>query len=110
MATPDPAAEATGAGLTGKQRRHLRALANPLKATVQVGREGITPPLVKSLEAEFAHRELVKVSVNPNAAASAREMAPALAAAAGAHWVQTLGRTVVLYRAADPPEIVLPAP
>jgi RNA-binding protein YhbY len=52
----------------------------------------------------------VKVSVNPNAEVPARELARDLARAAGAHWVQTIGRTVVLYRAAEPPEIALPAP
>jgi RNA-binding protein len=98
------------AELTGKQRRHLRSLAARLKATVQVGREGLSERLLQSLEAEFGHRELVKVSVNPNAEVPARELARDLAQAAGAHWVQTLGRTVVLYRAAEPPEIALPAP
>ena len=94
--------------LSGKQRRHLRSLANRLKATVQVGREGLSAGLLGSLEAEFAHRELVKVSVNPNAETPARDLAADLAKAAHATWVQTLGRTIVLYRPADPPEIVLP--
>lgn len=98
------------AELTGKQRRHLRSLANRLKATVQVGREGVSDGLLQSLEAEFSHRELVKVAVNPNADADPRELGPALAEAAHAHWVQTVGRTVVLYRPAEPPGITLPAP
>jgi len=97
------------ADLTGKQRRHLRALAVRLKATVQVGHEGLSERVLASLEAEFGHRELVKVSVNANAEAPARELAMDLARAAGAHWVQTLGRTVVLYRPAQPPQIALPA-
>lgn len=95
--------------LTGKQRRHLRALANPLKPTVHVGKEGVSEGLLHSLEAEFEHRELVKLSINQNCASSARELALDLARAAKAHWVQTLGRTVVLYRPLDPPEIILPA-
>jgi RNA-binding protein len=96
------------AELTGKQRRHLRSLANRLKATVHVGREGISEGLLSSLEAEFAHRELVKIAINPNAETGARELGADLARSSGAQWVQTLGRTVVLYRPADPPEIVLP--
>jgi RNA-binding protein len=97
------------ATLSGRQRRFLRSLSNALKATVQVGKEGLTDGVRRSLEAEFVHRELVKVSVNPNADATARDLAQELAVAAGAQWVQTLGRTVVLYRPADPPEIALPA-
>lgn len=97
------------ADLTGKQRRHLRALANRLPATVRVGKDGISDALVASLEAELAHRELVKVALNPNADVTPATIARRLPEATGARWVQTLGRTIVLYRPADPPEIALPA-
>lgn len=95
--------------LTGKQRRFLRSRANTLKATVQVGREGLTENVVESVRAEFEHRELVKVAIGKNAECAARDIAHDLAERAGAHWVQTLGRTVVLYLPADPPELRLPA-
>ncbi|MDH4228623.1 MAG: ribosome assembly RNA-binding protein YhbY [Nitrospirota bacterium] len=94
--------------LTGKQRRYLRSLSNQLKPTIQIGKEGLSDGVLGSLEAEFAHRELVKLSVNPNCGENARDLAHDLAKTARAHWVQTLGRTVVLYREADPPEIELP--
>ncbi|MDH5527775.1 MAG: ribosome assembly RNA-binding protein YhbY [Nitrospirota bacterium] len=95
--------------LTGKQRRFLRAHANTLKATVQIGREGLTDGVVTTIAGEFEHRELVKVAIGKNADCDAREIAFELAARAEAYWVQTLGRTIVLYRAADPPELRLPA-
>ncbi len=95
--------------LTGKQRRHLRSLANRVKATVHVGKEGVSEAILAVLAAEFTHRELVKISVNQNAAESAREMGQSLAEAANAHWVQTIGRTVVLYQPLDEPEIKLPS-
>jgi len=97
------------ADLTGKQRRHLRALANRLPATVRVGKEGVSESLVASVAAEFAHRELVKVALNPNAEVTPAAVAQQLPAATGSTWVQTLGRTIVLYRPAEPPEIALPA-
>lgn len=95
--------------LTGKQRRHLRALANRLPATVRVGKDGVSDALVASVAAEFAHRELVKVALNPNADVTPAAVARQLPGATGSTWVQTLGRTVVLYRPADPPGIALPA-
>jgi len=97
------------ADLTGKQRRHLRALANRLPATVRVGKDGVTAALIASVAAELTHRELVKVALNPNATVAAADLARDLPAATGTRWVQTLGRTIVLYRPADPPEIALPA-
>jgi RNA-binding protein len=95
--------------LTGKQRSFLRARANTLKATVQVGKEGLTDGVIATIAAEFEHRELVKVAVGKNADCDTREIAHDLARRAGAHWVQTVGRTVTVYRAADPPELRLPA-
>lgn len=97
------------ADLTGKQRRHLRALANRLPATVRVGKDGVSESLVASVTTELAHRELVKVALNPNAEVTPAAVAKALPGATDSTWVQTLGRTIVLYRPADPPEIALPA-
>jgi RNA-binding protein len=94
--------------LTGQQRRYLRSLANRLGVTVRVGKEGVSDAVLAELGHEFEHRELLKLSVNSNCESSAKELAHDLARRAGAHWVQTLGRTVVLYRAGDPPEIKLP--
>jgi RNA-binding protein len=95
--------------LTGKQRRHLRALANRLPATVRVGKDGVSASLVASVTAELAHRELVKVALNPNAEVTPAAVASQLPTATDSTWVQTLGRTIVLYRPAEPPEIALPA-
>jgi RNA-binding protein len=97
------------ADLTGKQRRHLRALSNRLPATVRVGKDGVSDALVAKVAAELAHRELVKVALNPNAEVTPAAVARQLPEATGAQWVQTLGRTIVLYRPADPPAIALPA-
>lgn len=95
--------------LTGKQRRYLRSLGNRLKATVHIGKEGISDALLASLETEFTHRELVKLHVNPNCELTPKAVAQELPGVADAHWVQTIGRSVVLYRPLEEPEIVLPA-
>lgn len=96
--------------LTSKQRAHLRSLAHHLKPIVQVGNEGVTRPLLKTVEEAFNTRELLKVKVLEGAAEGPRETADLIVAALeGVHVAQTIGRTIVLYRP-DPeePEIVLP--
>jgi len=85
--------------LTGKQRRHLRALGQRLAATVQVGHDGVTDGLVAQLDAQLEALELVKVRVSENAPEGRHDIAEALAQRTNAHLAQVLGRTALLYRA-----------
>lgn len=90
--------------LTAAQRARLRSLAHALKPILHVGKEGISESALTALREAFHHRELLKVKVLDSAPASARDAGRALADAIdGAHLVQVIGRTVVLYRA-DPEE------
>jgi RNA-binding protein len=84
--------------LTGKQRRHLRALGQRLTATVQVGDNGVTDALVEQVNAQLEALELVKVRVSVNAPEDRHDTAEALAQRTNAHLTQVLGRTALLYR------------
>ena len=108
---PDPTTAAPEA-LTSKQRAHLRGLAHPVRPLVHVGKEGVTAAALRSLRQALTTRELVKVRVLDAAPEAVRETGAALAAGVdGCHVVQTVGRTVTLYRP-DPkaPVIRLPKP
>ena len=95
--------------LTGKQRRHLRALGHHLNAVLQVGHEGLSDAVVTQADAQLDAHELIKIKVSENAPQDRRETADALAARCGAHVAQVLGRTALLYRRRkEKPEIVLP--
>jgi RNA-binding protein len=96
--------------LTAKQRAHLRSAAHHLKPILQIGKEGVTGSAVKALEDAFNTRELLKVKIQEAAPLTAREAAVELASLTpGVHPVQTIGRTVVLYRPhPDRPQIRLP--
>jgi RNA-binding protein len=95
--------------LTGKQRRHLRTLGQRLRATLQVGHDGVTDAVVAQTEAQLAAHELIKVRIGENAPRDRHHIAEELAARTGAGLAQVLGRTALLYRRrADQPEIVLP--
>ena len=95
--------------LSGKQRRHLRALGQRLTATLHVGHEGVSAALVAQAEAQLEAHELIKVRVGDNAPDDRHETAEALASRTGAHLAQVIGRTALLYRRRkDEPRIVLP--
>jgi len=95
--------------LTGKQRRHLRALAHHLSPVVTVGKEGITDAVIAKLDVELEARELLKVKIGQNAPESVKDTAAVLARRSKSAVAQTIGRTAVLYRRRkEEPEIRLP--
>jgi RNA-binding protein len=97
--------------LTGKQRRHLRALAHDLRPVVQVGKGGIDDGLVAAVDQALADHELIKVKVGDAAGVDRHDAANDLATRTKSEVAQVLGHTVLLYRPhPDEPQIVLPRP
>src|SRR5947207_8990529 len=84
--------------LTKRRQSQLRGLGQKLRPALHVGREGHTAATQAALEDLFAHRELVKARVLPNASTPAREVAAAMAEEAGAALVGVVGHTFVVYR------------
>ncbi len=77
----------------------MRSRANGLKATIQVGKEGVTDAVARTLEQAFTSVDLLKVKILETAPQSAKEAAPMLAGRIdGTYVVQTMGRIVTLYR------------
>jgi RNA-binding protein len=74
-------------------------LAHSLKPILHIGKEGITDSAAQAIEDAFNTRELLKVKVQEAAPMSAAAAGEALTGRVeGAHLVQTIGRTVILYR------------
>jgi RNA-binding protein len=95
--------------LTGRQRRHLRALGHHLQPVVQVGHEGVTEAVVRAANQQLDTHELIKVRIGESSPQDRHEGAELLAEKTGAQVAQVLGRTALLYRARkEKPEIVLP--
>lgn len=109
MSRTDDAGVSARAELTPKQRAHLRSLAHHLKPVLHVGKEGITDAAIRAVEEAFRTRELLKIKVQEAAPLNARDAGPAFVQRIpGARHVQTIGRTVVLYRRhPERPEIEL---
>ena len=75
-----------------------------------VGGEGVTSAVLSSVEDAFNTRELIKVKLQESAPLHVKDAAGELSSGVtGAHSVQTIGKTVVLYRPhPENPEIKLP--
>jgi len=95
--------------LTGKQRRHLRALGHELAPVAQVGKGGLSTAVIAAVDRALADHELVKIKLLESLDVDRDEAAAQLAAGTQAEIAQVLGRTVLLYRPdPDEPRIKLP--
>ena len=83
--------------LTNVQIRALKAQAQRLKATLKVGKEGLSPQFLAALDDTLKHRELVKVKFD-EFKEQKKELAPQLAEKSRSHLVTRIGNVVVLYR------------
>ena len=95
--------------LTSKQRKYLRGLAHHLRPVAWVGNAGLSDALVRKVDEELEHHELVKVKFTENAPAKAKVAGPELAERAYGALCGTIGGVVILYRPhPKKPEIKLP--
>jgi len=94
--------------LSGKQKRHLRALGHSLKPVIHIGKKEIEEALINEAIAALDSHELIKVKLLESCLLDKNEAAGMLAGSCNAEIAQVLGRTFLLYRPAKPPVIVLP--
>lgn len=93
-----------GKKVTSKQRAYLKSLAMNIEPSVRIGKESLTPEVVKSVSEALEARELVKIAVLNNCFENIRELAETLSERTHSQIVQTIGRRIVLYKVADDPE------
>ena len=84
--------------ISSKERAALRGEAHHLNALVHLGKEGLTPAVVATLDDALRTHELVKVQLGRTVEVPAKDAANALATEAAAEVVQVIGRTATLYR------------
>ena len=85
------------AALTNPEIRKLKAAAQRLKPILKVGKNGVTPQFIQSLDGAFGSHELVKIRFDEfkdEKKALARE----LATKTRSHLITVLGNVAVLYR------------
>ncbi|GAA0240783.1 YhbY family RNA-binding protein [Metaclostridioides mangenotii] len=84
--------------LKGKQRSYLKSLANNLKPTTQIGKDGVTESFLEQLDGMLRTRELVKVTILENAGLDAKETANEVCKALRAEFVQAIGFKFTVYK------------
>ena len=95
--------------LSGKQRRHLRALGHHLDPVVQLGKQGLTDAILAAVDDALERHELVKVRIGTECPDDRHELAAKLGPAVKGEIPQLLGRTILVYRRhPKEPKIQLP--
>jgi len=84
--------------LTSKQKKHLRAESHHVQPIFQVGKAGVNENMTTQIEEALEKRELIKVSILQNCFEDNKEVADQIAKSTGAHIVQVIGNTIILYK------------
>lgn len=84
--------------LTGKQRSYLKSIANTLKPTTQIGKEGVSEAFISQLNDALEAREIIKITILDNSGLETKETASQVARAARAEFVQAIGSKFTIYR------------
>jgi RNA-binding protein len=98
MVLPATSAKKRSLMPSGKLRQSLRGHGHRLSAIVQIGKGGITAPLVKQIEQALGDHELVKVKVAADSPTDRFAVAERLAQQPGVNIVQIVGGAIVLYK------------
>ena len=94
--------------LNGKQKRYLRSLAVNVKASVIIGKEGLTDTVYLTLNNSLKAHELVKVQILKACDLPLTQIALDLSSHTNSAIVQTIGHNIVLYKPGKEAIIKLP--
>lgn len=94
--------------LTSGQRRFLRAQAHSLNPVVLIGDAGLTEAVMKEIERSLNSHELIKIKVASGDHEQREKILAEICSALEAAPAQHIGKTLVIYRAAAKPKLVLP--
>jgi RNA-binding protein len=89
--------------ITKTQRNYLRKLANPLKPTVQIGKQGLTEQIVEKVGRELDAHELIKVRLL-EFKDQKQQLAQTLVDETDAALVGVIGNVITLFRPSPIPE------
>ncbi|MBP5445947.1 MAG: ribosome assembly RNA-binding protein YhbY [Acholeplasmatales bacterium] len=82
--------------MTGKQKSYLRGLAQTIKPTFQIGKDGINDNMLTDIRNYLNKHELMKISVLQNCLMELDEIEE-IFTDCGFTVVQIIGKTVILY-------------
>ncbi len=85
--------------LSQKQIKYLKGLGHHLKPVVQIGKDGITEAVIKTVSFELKNHELIKVKLGQNCPVNKYDAQQLLSNSTESYPVQLIGKTVLLYKA-----------
>ena len=83
--------------LSNAEIRQFKATAQRMKPILKIGRQGLSPQFIKTVDETLALHELIKIKFDDHKEEK-KQLAPELAEKTGSHLVTLLGNVVVLYR------------
>ena len=89
--------------LSSRQRKHLRALAHHLDPVVKIGKQGLTPQLIKAIDVALEDHELIKVKFIDHKDEKS-EYVPEIVKQTNAEIAGIIGNIVILFRIAKDEE------
>lgn len=90
--------------LSTAEKKRLRQIGHHLNPVVLLGDKGLTEAVMAEIDARLEDHELIKVRVGGEDREARQEAIQAIAAGTGAEIAQTIGKLVLLYRAARKPD------
>lgn len=69
-----------------------------MNVLVQIGKEGLTPRIIETVNKELMHHELIKVKIGNNSGLEKQSTSLALARDSQSLLVQLIGKTIILYK------------
>jgi len=91
------------AKLTGARRKHLRGVAHGYKPLVQIGKEGLTDNVLRTIDEAITAHELIKVKMTGDRD-EREQLTPIIEDRLGCECVGSIGRIAILYRENPDPE------
>lgn len=95
--------------LTGKQRSFLKAMANTMDSTLQIGKNGLTENFIKQIDEVLENKELIKINLLNNSMLDIEQVSRELTEKTNSEFVQNIGNKIIIYReSVENKEIKLP--
>ncbi len=94
--------------LTPTQRRFLRAQAHHLQPVIMIGNAGLSAAVKKEIDLGLRHHELIKIKISGDDRDAREKILTEICDDLAAAPVQNIGKTLIVYRAAEEPKIELP--
>lgn len=84
--------------VSDKEKKAMRAEAHNLKPIVIIGKDNVTPGVIKAVDAALDQHELIKVKLLQSTSVDKSEAAAVLCVETGATLIQRIGGVALLYR------------